>query len=253
MWQIGQLAAGYGVGVAGQGHKAAQIFHQAPQTAHGFVAQNRQHQTDDADDHHGALNEIRVGRGHHAAGHQVDGGEGGDDQHPHPGGYPGEDGAEEGAQALVDRRGVGNQENEDDDGGQDLHAPGVVAFLKVVGHGPGTQNPGHDPGAVGEKQPGQQAAQHRVADADPDSADADVPAVLARVTDEHHRGKIGGAVRESGDPCADFSAAQQEGVQGSGFAEADAADEGHGNGIDGQRDDGVKLGGGHGGFLLSCA
>ncbi len=46
---------------------------------------------------------------------------------------------------------------------------------------------GHDTGAPSEQHPRKQAADQRIADADPGGSDAEVPAELARVADEYNR------------------------------------------------------------------
>ena len=66
--------------------------------------------------------------------------------------------------------------------------------------------PGNGPGAVGQHQPGQQGAEHRVAHAHQDAPQAVVPAGAPGVADEHHRGEVGGAVGEGGDPGAGVAA-----------------------------------------------
>ena len=233
--EIRQLAAGGGIGVTGQGLEVFQVFQQAADAAHSLMAQDRGHQQDHAHDHDDALYQVRVGGGNVAAGHQVNCGQDCNGHHPHPGLHTGEHHTKQRTQALVNSCGVGNQENEDDHRCQDFHTLGIVALFKVVGHGSGVQLLGHLSGAVGKQQPGQKAAQDGVADADPDGADADVPAMLTCVTNENNRREIGGAICEGRCPCADVSAADQEAVQSLGLAEADAADQDHDSRVDAKR------------------
>ena len=191
---------------------------------------------DNAADHDEALDEVGHRGGDVAAERQADGGQQRDKRHADPVRRAGEDGGEEHAEALVDGRGIGNEEDEDDARGEELHAAVFITAGEEFGHRARLEVVRHLTGADGEELPGHQAADQRVADADPHGRKADVPAVHTRVTNKNNGREIGGSVGKSGEPRAYFSAAEQEVIDGAGTARAVDADADHANGKNGQSD-----------------
>ena len=230
-----------GVRVPGERFEVAEILNQAVQAPHVFVAEDGNYQTNHAHQHDDALNQIGVGGCDIASGYQIDGGEGCHDQHPDPGFNAGKDRAEQGPESFVYGGGVGDEKNENDNCRKDLHALGIVALFKIVGHGSGVQFFGHLSGFVRKQEPGKQTAEDGVSDADPDGADADIPAVLSRVTDENHGGEIGRSVSERRCPGTDVSASDQKMVQRFGLACGKHPDQRHENGVHRKGHNGIKL------------
>ncbi len=88
---------------------------------------------------------------------------------------------------------------------------------------------GHDTGAPSEQHPRKQAADQRIADADPGGSDAEVPAELARVADEYNRGEVRGTVGERGNPRADIASTENKVPDAGGiFAAVEADKDGYG-------------------------
>ena len=66
----------------------------------------------------------------------------------------------------------------------------------------------HDPGPPAQDDPGQQAANQGVADANPGGGQAVFPSELSGVTDEYNGGKVGGAVGKGSEPGANAPSSQ---------------------------------------------
>ena len=82
----------------------------------------------------------------------------------------------------------------------------------------------HDPGAPAQHYPGQQGADDGVADAGPGGGNSVFPAKLPRIAYKHHRGEIGGAVGEGGEPRPYGAPSQHEAIHVSGIFSAVEAD-----------------------------
>ena len=114
------------------------------------------------------------------------------------------------AQPLVHRGGVRHQEHEYDRAGHDFEGVGAIALGEEFRHGGSVQKFRHDARTAAQHHPGEQAANQRVANANPRGAHAIGPAKLARVANEHHGRKIARAIRERGEPRANAAAAQHK-------------------------------------------
>ena len=75
--------------------------------------------------------------------------------------------AEETAQAVIQGGGVGDHEDEDDNGGGDLQGRRGEALAEEVRHGCAGEALGHDPGAPAEDHPRQQGSDDGVTDTYP--------------------------------------------------------------------------------------
>jgi len=182
---------------------------------------------DDAADHDDALDEIVDGGGHVAAGDDIDGGENGhhDDAHAviNVKGH-----AEQAGEAIVQRGGIGDQENENDGRSGSLELGAVEAPREELGHGGAVQVLGHDAGAPAQEGPCHQRAQKRVANAGPGGGNAVFPAELAGIANENHRREIAGAIGESCEPGTHAASAQDEAVHVGGmFAAVQTNTNGH--------------------------
>lgn len=111
----------------------------------------------DAAEHDDSLHEVVERGGHIAADHDVDAGEQGDAEHA-PGEVDAERHREKAGQALVDRGGVGHEEDEDDDRRDGAQSGAAVPLGEEIGHGGRLEVLGHDAGAPPEHHPGEQAA-----------------------------------------------------------------------------------------------
>ena len=114
-----------------------------------------------------------------------------------------------------------------------------VALLEEGGHRHRAETLGHDARALREHQPGEQRADERVAERDPQRREAEAEADLAGVADEEHGAEVGRAVGEGAQPGTDVAAPEEELVHGPGaFAAVDAHPDhdGHEDGDDDVRD-----------------
>ena len=174
-----------------------------------LAAQHRAHHATDAHQHDDALNEIVDGRGHVAAQQHIDARQNGHADHAieiiHA-----ERLRKQPAQPLVHRGGVRHQEHEYDRAGHDFEGVGAIALGEEFRHGGSVQKFRHDARAAAQHHPGEQAANQRVANANPRGAHAIGPAKLARVANEHHGRKIARAIRERGEPRANAATAQHK-------------------------------------------
>ena len=120
--------------------------------------------------------------------------------------------AEQAPEAVVDGGGVGDEEYEDDECGNDTQGLAVKALAKELGHGRRLDVVRHYARAAAEHEPGEQRADQRVADACPEGGETVLPAKLACVADEHDGGKVGGPVGERARPWAHLATAEHEAV-----------------------------------------
>ena len=179
------------------------------QAAHLGGEYHQDNQSGDADHHDKALDEVRLQCGHIASQHQYQGRGNGNDNHAHLF-IDAQDHRAHAGQSLVHRSGVGNQKHEDHPAGEQPHTGALKPLFKELGHGFDVVTAGQIPGAVGQYQPGQQRTEDGVAHAHQAAPQAVVPAGAPGVADEHHRGEIGRAVGEGGDPCTGTAAAHSE-------------------------------------------
>ena len=119
---------------------------------------------------------------------------------------------EQTAQAVVQGRGVRDQEDEDDGGGHDLQGAAVEAGAEKLRHRGRVQMLGHDAGPASEDGPGQHGAEQGIHQAHPGGGDAVFPAELSGVADEDDGGEVTRAVCEGGQPGAHGAAAEDEAV-----------------------------------------
>ena len=108
--------------------------------------------------------------------------------------------AEQPAQAVVQRSGIGNQEDEHDDRRADLQGRAVKPLAEELGHGGGVQVLCHDPGAAPQDRPGQKGSDHSVPDADPGGGNAEAPAELTGIAHKDYRRKIGCTIGKGRQP-----------------------------------------------------
>ena len=173
------------------------------------LAQHSEHDREDAHQHDEALHEVVERGGVEAACDDVDRREHGHDDDAVDV-RDAERLLKESREAVVDGRGVRDQEDEHDERGRDLERLGAVALLEVFRHGGGVEVLGHGAGAAAEDEPREQRADQRVAQTDPRGRDAVFPAELPRVADEHDGGEVAGAERERREPRADAAPAEDE-------------------------------------------
>ena len=180
--------------------------------------------------HHKALDKVGLQGGHIAPQYQHQGRGDGNDDHAgllinvqnhraHAG------------QPLVHRGGVGDEEQEDHHRGKQPHPRALETLLKQLGHGFDVVAAGQVPGAVGQHQPGQQRAEHRVAQAHQAAPQAVVPAGAAGIADEHHRRKVRRTVREGRDPGPGAASAYGKARHVCAFAGIPNADPQHKQGV----------------------
>ena len=120
--------------------------------------------------------------------------------------------------AVVDRGGVGDQEDEDDDRGGDFKGLGVKPLFKKIRHRRRPQMLGHNPRPPPQHHPGQQAADGGVAQPDPGGGEPVFPAELTGVPDKDDRRKIARPVGKGGQPRPDRPAPQDEARNADGMA-----------------------------------
>ena len=149
--------------------------------------------------HDESLDEVRLQGGHVAPQHQHHRRGNGDNQHAHRL-VDAQDHRAHAGKALVHRGRVGDEEHKDDHAGKQPHARALEALFKQLGHGFDIVAAGQVPGAVGQHQPGQQGAEHRVSHAHQHAPQAVAPPRAPRVANEHHGGEVGCAVGEGGNP-----------------------------------------------------
>ena len=178
-----------------------------------MAVEHRHDDRHDAHEHDAALDEVVRDRGHVASEHHVNAG---DDRHDDDAVLVRDVDAErdddQAAQAVVDARGVRDEEHEDDGRRRDAQRARVVALAEELGHGRGLQAVRHLAGARAEHPPREQRADDRVADARPGRAEAVAVAELAGVSDEDDGAEVAGAVRERAEPRADVAPAEHEAV-----------------------------------------
>ena len=187
-------------------------------------AEQHEHRDHDAHDHDGALDEVRDGGGEIAAEEEISRRQTREDEDA-PHGVDAERRLEDIAHALIDGRGVRQQEYEDDERGEELDILALIPLLEKLGHGARAECRGHILGAVGEHQPRGEGAEEHVAHADPHRGETEVPAELARITDKDDGGEIGRAVRERAEPSAHALVREHEALHAGALA---PRDESHG-------------------------
>ena len=156
---------------------------------------------DDADNHDDALDEVGYGSRKVAAEEEVDGGQPRKDENA-PGGVDAERRLEDVAHALIDRRRIRQQEDENRERGEQLDILALVALFKKLGHRARAEGGGHALGARGEHDPGGEGAYQHIADAYPHRGEPEIPAELARVAHKDDGGEVCRAVSESAQPAA---------------------------------------------------
>lgn len=173
--------------------------HPCLQAAHLIAADDGDDQHRNADQHHQPLHEIRLeGRGI-AAQHHHNQGRRRDDHHADAFVHLEEHRADAG-QPLIHRSGIGEQENKNHKGSEQLHPPACEPLIKKLRHGFDLQSAGGGAGAPGQDEPGKERTGYRIAHARKDAPQAVFPSRPPRVADEHHRRKVRGAVRERRHP-----------------------------------------------------
>ncbi len=120
--------------------------------------------------------------------------------------------AEQAGQTVIQRCGVRNEENEDDDRCADLERGAVKARAEKGRHGCGVQMLRHNTGASSENHPRQQGTDERIADADPGRGETVFPAELTCIADKNNGGEIGCAVGKGSQPRTDRASAQHKAV-----------------------------------------
>ena len=176
-----------------------------------LAVEHAQDDGDDRDEHDDSLHRVIEGCGRVATPDDIDAG---DDRH-------GDDAclirqakghAKQARQAVVDRRCIGDQEDEDDKCRGDAQRVAVKALAKELRHGLGVEVVGHDARAATEHEPRQKRADEHVADTGPKRRKAEFPTKLTRVADENDSGEVARAVRKRGHPRTDLTTSQNEAV-----------------------------------------
>ena len=201
------------------------------QAAHRFAAHHGHDEGGHPHQHDNALDKIRLQGGGITAQHHHGHGRQGDDHHADPLVHL-EQHRTDAGQPLIDRGGVGQQEDEDDEGGEQLHRGTDEPLVEKLRHGFDFHPAGGRPGTPRQHQPSQQGTEHRVADAGQNAPQAISPASAARVADEHHRREIRGAIGQGGGPGAGVPAADGELPHTVGMPAADQANDQHERKID---------------------
>ena len=173
------------------------------------VQQYRRNHGDDTYQHNDALNEIVDGRCHIAAEDDVDTGQHRHRHHNHPVG-DGEHVVKQRGKAVIQRCGVGDEEDKDNHRSDDLQRFGIVPLFEEVRHGFTAQMLGHHTGAPSQHRPGQQRADKGVAEADPRRCQTEIPTKLTGIAHEDHRREVRSAKGKGSEPRADGAAAQHE-------------------------------------------
>ena len=149
-----------------------------------LAVQDRRDDRRDTAEHDDALDEVIERCGHVTAGDDVDGGQErhdeDDDMVVDAEGHP-----EETGQTVVDTGRIRDQEDERDDGSDDLERLRTIPFSEVLGHGARVEFLGHDAGTAAEDDPREERTDEGIPQADPGGREAELPAELAGVTDEH--------------------------------------------------------------------
>ena len=158
------------------------LFHGVQEAA--LAVQDRCDDRRDTAEHDDALDEVIERGSHVAAGDDIDGGQErhdeDDDMVVDAEGHP-----EETGQTVVDTGRVRDQEDERDDGTDDLEGRGAIALAEVLRHGARVEFLGHDAGTAAEDDPREERTDEGIPQADPGGREAELPAELAGVTDEH--------------------------------------------------------------------
>ena len=76
----------------------------------------------------------------------------------------------------------------------------------------------HDPGPPPKDDPGQQAADQGIANANPGGGQAVFPSELTGITDKYHSGKVGGAIAKGGEPGPHTPSSQNKVIDIGGMA-----------------------------------
>ena len=203
------------------------------------VIEDADHNCGDADEHNHALNEVIDRCCGVAAEDDIDRAQHGHCDHDILIGVRGgevECHCEQARETVVDRCGVGDHEQEDDDRSRRFERGAAVALHEEIRHGLCIEMLGHQAGALAQHRPRERSADQRIADADPCGGDAVAPAELSGIADEHDRGKICGAECECGHPRADLVAAEDEVIDAFGLSGGDDADQDHDGSIDHHND-----------------
>ncbi|MPM82086.1 hypothetical protein SDC9_129144 [bioreactor metagenome] len=135
--------------------------------------------------------------------------------------------AEETGEAVIKRSGIRNEEDENNDGGSDLHSAAVIPAAEEIGHGGAPQMLGHDAGAAPQNHPGQQRADEGVAQTDPGGGDAVLPAELTGIPHKDHGGEVRGTVSKGGEPGPYRTSTQYKAADIGGMTAAIEADHQH--------------------------
>ena len=177
------------------------------------MAEHRDHQANDTNDHDNALHEIGERGCNVAARNEVYRSQASDQKHPDPFLHIREDRAEKRTEPLINGSRVGNEKYENDHGRKNLEPFGIIALFEKFRHRLRSEPLRHFSCTVSEEKPGEQASENRVTNADPDASNTDVPSVLARIANENNGREIGRAVGKGGHPRADLSSTDQKAVE----------------------------------------
>ncbi len=186
------------------------------------LPEHRRNHRRNPDQHDHALDEVVRGCRAVAAGDDVHGGEDchGEDAE---GEVRAEGHGEEAGEAVVERGGVGHEEDEGDYRRAHLQGGGAVALAEEVGHGRASQVPGHEPRPPGKRHPCEKRADEGVSEADPHGGNAEPPAELPRIAHKDDCREVRRAVREGGEPGAYGASAEDEAVHRTAAVAADEA------------------------------
>ena len=134
-------------------------------------------------------------------------------------------------QALVNRGGIGKQEDKDHGHAEALDPPAAKALFKKLGHGLDFEAACGLSRPPGQNQPGQQGADQGVSDTGQYGPQAIVPAGFPGVADKHDGGKIRGAVGKGRHPGPGIPPAHRKVGDGFGLAAGEDSDRQNENGV----------------------
>ena len=129
---------------------------------------------------------------------------------------------------LVNRCGIRDKKDEDDDSGRFFHHFAVIALGKELRKGGDPHVAGHAARPLGQEHPGKKCADQGVADADPGGGDAESPTKPAGITYKNDSREVRGHIGKRRQPGTHFPAADNEVIRGFDFFLGDNAYDDHG-------------------------
>ena len=188
------------------------------------VAPHEPDHRDGPDEHDHSLQEVDSRGGLVASDDKIDAGDGGNDGQRdfH---VDMENRLKQIGQAAEHARRIRQKEQEDRQRADEFHAVRAVSRYEELGHGGGAESTRHLSGPLAQDEPREQAAEHGVADADPERFERALPSVRSGKADEHDRAKIRRAVGNRENPRAEQAPAEEKVVGVFGFLHSPRRDD----------------------------